>query len=237
MYLKLMLLVMFLGFASSLIGQKMGENFAMNNKIPTVHFCEMVKHPEKYFDQSIRITATFTQATEGQYLSDEKKCPLSHDDQIGVGYDKSESLKSEDFNQSFKKIQSVEFGSRAVVMLVGVLRNVSRRDFSWYRFRFDISKFEEISQVIEDYGRDLVAQITYRAEVQKDKNFGIGLVKLYPLPHHYAQRFEWTNLKDFPVLKEFEKRIVVFTVLSNEIKQIFENRWNVTIRCKIVRVE
>jgi hypothetical protein len=209
----------------------------MKDKMLTVTFCEMVKHPEKYFNKTIRITATFTQSVEAQYLNDDKKCPLSHDHRIGVSYPETNEKQIAEINESIDRIQSEEFGSRAIVTVVGKLKNVSARRFAWYQYRFDIAKFEKISQVVEEYKGELESAKTYRAEVRADKNFGIYFVKTYKLPFHYALRIEWTNLKDFPELKSFIKKKIIFTALSNEIKQIDENRWNIEIHCKIILVE
>ncbi|MBX7172732.1 MAG: hypothetical protein K1X72_17310 [Pyrinomonadaceae bacterium] len=209
----------------------------MNDEIPTVAFCEMVKHPQKYFDKTIRVTAAFTQADEGQYLDDEKNCPLSHDDQIGAGYSSQDEKQIAENNENSRKIGSVEFGGHALVTVVGNLKNQSRCDFAWYRYRFDIARFEKVTQVIREYKGELNGTVTYRAEVQPDKNFDLYFVKPYRLPLHYALRLEWTNLKDFPDLKDFQTKQIIFTILSNEIKQMTENRCNVTIRCKIIRIE
>jgi hypothetical protein len=101
---------------------------SMNDDIPTVSFCEMVKNPENYFEKTIRITATFTQANEGQYLSD-SACPLSHDDQIGIGHITQSEQEIAGKNEQLRKISSPKFGHKAVVTIVGRLCNISRRDF------------------------------------------------------------------------------------------------------------
>src|SRR5260370_35736029 len=53
-------------------------------EIPTVGFCQMVKHPQLYFDRTIRITATVEPRIEGTTLND-VRCARSYDDQIGLG--------------------------------------------------------------------------------------------------------------------------------------------------------
>ncbi len=209
----------------------------INGAIPTVSFCEMVKHPKKYFNKTIRLTATFTRATEAQYLSDNKNCPLSHDNQIGIGYAKNRETQVAQNEENIDKIGSDEFGGRAIVTVVGSLKNFSRRDFAWYQYRFDIAKFEKVSHVVQTYTGELDGGKTYRAEVKADKDFGINFVKPYKLPFHYALRLEWTNLNDFPILKNFTTKKIVFSVLDKEIKQMTENRWNILIQCKIIRVE
>jgi hypothetical protein len=217
---------------------KNGSKILINNEIPKVTFCEMVKNPKAYFDKTIRITATFSQATEAQYLNDET-CPLTHDEQIGIGYVDSDKNQNTLNNANIEKINSREYGSKAVVTIVGILRNSSRRDFAWYQYRFDIINFENISHIVVPYNRELDAGKTYRAEVNSDKIFGLSFVNPFRLPEHYAYRIEWTNLKDFDELKkiEFAPKTIVFSVLSKQIKQMTESRWNMTIECKIIRVE
>ena len=209
----------------------------MKDEISNVAFCEMVKNPQAYFEKTIRLTAVYMQADEGRYLNDDDNCPLSHDDQIGAEYFKTDDSEVVKLNENIKKVSSVEYGHRAKVTVIGKLRDISLHAFAWYRYRFDIIRFEAVSQVIEEYEGRLDGTKTYRAEVRKDKFFGINFVPPYPFREHYATRIEWTNLKKFPELKKFKTRKIVFTVLSNEIKQMTVNRWNNTIRCKIIRLE
>ena len=212
----------------------------MKAEIPTVSFCEMVKKPKAYFDKTIRVTATFTQATEAQYLNDET-CPLTQDEQIGVGYAES-GKKQQLLNISnMAKIRSPEYGSRAVVTIIGVLKDSSLHAFAWYQYRFEIDNFENVSHVIAPYNQELEASQTYRTDVYFDKNLGLSLVKPFRLPAHYAYHVDWVNLKKFPELKKIESKTapktIVFSVLSKQIKQMTESRWNVNYECKIIRVE
>lgn len=233
--MRLLLKILILSaFPLCVSGQIAREKSVMKEEILTITFCEMVKNPKKYFDKMIRLTAIFKQATESQYLSDDN-CPLSHDNQIGIGYNNSDKSQLNQNNAFIRKIQSIEFGGKATVTIAGILRNASRRDFAWYQYRFDINLFENVSPSIEEYKGNLESGITYRAKVRPDKNFGIGFVIPYRLPFHHALQIEWTNLKDFSALNKFETKEIVFTVLSKEIKQISENRWNTVIRCKIIR--
>ena len=210
------------------------------DKIPTVAFCEMVKNPKVYFDKTIRLTATFTQATEAQYLNDEA-CPLTHDEQIGVGYAESDKNQLSLNISNMAKINSPEYGSRAIVTIIGVLKDSSLHAFAWYQYRFEIVKFENVSHVIAPYNQELEASQTYRTDVYFDKNLGLSLVKPFRLPAHYAYHVDWVNLKKFPELKKIESKTapqtIVFSVLSKQIKQMTESRWNVIYECKIIRVE
>jgi hypothetical protein len=220
-------------------GQPGVESFS-KDETPTVAFCEMVKNPQLYFDKSIRIAATLEQAEEGQYLSDDR-CVVSHDEQIGVGYAETDEKQRELRNRDITKIHAIEYGNRAMVIAVGILRNVSRRDFAWYHYRFDIVRFEVISHLTVPYDGTLQGGITYRAAVRGDKRFGLSLVIPLRMPEHYAARIEWTNLSEFPALKRLRnsarEQQIVFSVLSEEVRHMTERRWNRTVQCKIISVE
>ena len=207
------------------------------DEIPTVDFCEMVKDPRPYFDKTVRLTATYEMATEAQYLSD-VRCVLSHDDQIGVRYVNADEKPP--------NILSKYGGNPARVTVVGILRNSSLRAFAWYRYRFDIIRFEEvsredISRMINSYGGTLREGVTYRATVSGDKGSGLSLVPSLRVLENQAARVEWTNLNEFPALKRLRggssQGQIVFSVISDQISQITGNRWNRTLRCKVIIVE
>src|SRR5258708_28971137 len=79
-------------------------------EIPTIDFCEMVKHPEAYFDRSIRIMATAEPRIEGTALND-VRCVRSHDDQIGAGTVEVEK-QAASFAKGFEKIRSGRAGEQ-----------------------------------------------------------------------------------------------------------------------------
>jgi hypothetical protein len=207
--------------------------------VPDVAFCEMVKHPELYFDKSVRVTAILEQAEESQYLSD-AGCELSHDDQIGVGYVTGDTAQQALRDKSLDLIHSPEYGNRASVTVVGILRNASRRDFAWYRYRFDIVSFESVSHITEPYQGELQAGKTYVAAVYGDGRGGLSLANPVRMSAHYAVRVEWTNRKSFPALKQISaggrEGEIVFSVLTDDTRQMTANRWNRTIRCRIIRI-
>jgi hypothetical protein len=209
-------------------------------KVTTVAFCEMVKHPEFYFDKSVRLTARLELAEEAQYLVDDK-CPLSQDEQIGVRYVNLSAQERNLTNKEITQIRSMEFGSQASVTVVGMLRNSSMRAFAWYHYGFDINRFEEISPVIVPYEGTLQAGFTYRAAVRGDKRFRLSLAIPLRVPEYYAVRIEWTNVNKFPALKRLQssrrEREIVFSVISDQSKQMTERRWNRTILCKVISVE
>jgi hypothetical protein len=216
-----------------------GVASAATEEIPTIDFCEMVKNPKLYFDKAVRLTATFEQATEAQYLSDDK-CPLSHDDQIGVGYATVSEEQNAARRNIISKLRLAEYGGRARVMATGMLRNSSRRAFAWYQYRFDIISVEELSHVIVPYEGELRGGRTYVAAVRGDSSDGLALVIPVRIPEHQAARIEWTNLSEFPALVQLQssprEQRIVFSVISDEIKQMTERRWNRTLRCKIISI-
>lgn len=223
----------------SLGASSLSAQVAPPSGIPTITFCEMVKNPQLYFDKTVRLTAMFSQATEAQYLSDER-CPLTHDEQIGVGHTARTEKEVGSHSADLRKLRSIEYGGRANVIVIGVLRNVSRRAFAWYHYRFDIARFEAVAHVVVPYERVLQIGMTYRGDVRGDADAGLRLVLPVRTQEHYALRVEWTNLNEFLELKHLrnsgEERQIVFSVISDELKQMTERRWNLTIRCKVIEI-
>ncbi len=209
-------------------------------EVPAIAFCEIVKNPQLYFDRSVRLTATLKLATEAAYLNDDE-CPLSHDDQIGVRYVSNDEKQRDLLNRDVRKIRSIEYGSRAKVTIIGILRNSSLRSFAWYRYRFDISRFEDISQVIVPYEGTLQSGLTYRAVVRGDSSMGLSLKIPLRMQAHYAVHIEWTNLNEFPALERLRnssrEQQIVFSVISDQIKQMTERRWNRMLECKIISID
>lgn len=203
---------------------------------PTIEFCEMVSHPERYFDKQVRLVAQYQIAAEGSYLVDER-CPLSHDQQIGVGSPEVLDEKQRARLNALRTISSHEYGGRAMVTVLGMLRNISRHDFVWYQYRFDILEVEKIEPVISAYEGELQAGMTYRAPVNSDRDLGLSLTPAPRISEHHAMRINWINLHKFPELSKAGKHRILFTVLSDEIKQMTERRWNRSLRCKILRIE
>jgi hypothetical protein len=138
------------------------------DEVHTVAFCEMVKNPRLYFDKIVRVTATLQLATEASYLVDDE-CVVRGDHQIGVRYVKENDKERDLLNSEIRKVRTIEYGGRAKVTFVGVLRNSSLRSFAWYRYRFDVSRVEGIAPVIVPYEGTLQAGKTYRADVRGDK--------------------------------------------------------------------
>jgi hypothetical protein len=197
-----------------------------NDDVLPISFCEMVKNPALYFDKKLRLSAMISSTVDGGcYLTDEK-CLLTHDEQIGVGY--AGEIKA--INAALQKIRSTEYDYRAMVQVVGILRNAARRDFAWYHYRFDVLKFESIAPVVVPYEGSLQIGTTYQADIHPDFSFVVPLKLL----EHHAVRIEWTNRNKFRQQKSPAQ--LVFSVLSDDIKQMTERRWNRTIRCRILSV-
>ena len=57
----------------SISGYPQSEKLSMKrDQIPNIDFCELIANPEVYIDKTFRITAEFTLATEGVYLTSQK---------------------------------------------------------------------------------------------------------------------------------------------------------------------
>jgi hypothetical protein len=203
-------------------------------EIPTVDFCELVKHPRLYFDKTVRLTAMLDIAEAAAYLSD-ARCVLRYDDQVGIRY----------VNAYERRPEILGKYEHPRVTVVGVLRDSSLRGFASYRYRFDIERFEDvredISGAVINYGGTLRAGMTYRATVRGDGDYGLTLSPPLRMLEHQAVLVEWTNLREFPALVRMrrgsrERRIVLF-VVSDETVRVTEWRWDRTVRCKIIIVE
>ena len=236
--LFILLFLLLCGLGSSVKGQQ--STAQATQEIPTVGFCEMVKRPREFFDKPVRLTAVYTMATEASYLSDEK-CPLTHDDQIGVKFDMADEKQRELLYRELEKFHSIEYGGQARFTVAGILRNKSRRDFAWYHYRFDIMSIEKIAHLVVPYEGELQAGKTYRAAVRVDSRAELTLVIPLRMPEHHAVHIEWTNLTEFPELKKSgnstREQHIVFSVIFDERKQMTAQRWNRTIKCKIIRIE
>jgi hypothetical protein len=212
--------------------------------IPTIDFCDMVAHPARYFDKTIRINATFELGDEGSNLNN-VRCVRSHDDSIGAGSARISDRQVELLNQSYRAITSGKFGNQPAVTVVGILRNQSVRAFAWYRYSFDIINFEyirnEISETIVNFDGSLRANQTYRGMVRGDQQFGLNFA-FFPLraPMHQSVRLEWINLPNFRILQRLrpsDQKQIVFRVTNDDIKQMEPRRWGRTIQLEILLVE
>ena len=223
----------------SLAANQAGGASSVADEIPTLDFCEMVKNPKLYFDKTVRLKATLELATEAAYLRNER-CVLSHDEQIGVRYAAANEAERDALTKVVREMRSSEYGSKAKVTVIGILRNSSLRSFAWYQYRFDIIRFEDISHVVVPYEGELQGGKTYRARVRGDSLADLSLVIPLRMPEHYAVMIEWINLSEFPMLKDLRnssrEQQIVFSVLSDERKQMTERRWNRTLQCKIISV-
>jgi hypothetical protein len=208
-------------------------------EIATVSFCELVKNPKVYFNKTVRMTATFQQASEGQYLLDER-CEKT--ERLGVGQAVITPEQVARRNEIWDSIRSSpNYDSRTIVTVVGTLRNISLNGFVRYDHRFDIITFERVAPAIVSYDGSLEDGITYRARVMSDQELGVFPVIPPKIPFHQAARIEWTNLEKFPILvslmRSSKQREIVFRVISSKVVRMTPDRWNRTFRCSILSVE
>ena len=227
-----------------LILMLIGGALMADSDIPTVTLCDLARQPGDYFDKPVRLTAVFEQWTEGQYLTDER-CPLSHDDQIGVGWaprDETERLAVE---QIQVRMHSPEYENKSMVTVVGRLRNESARHFYWYGTRFDIATIESARPLVTRFTGELTEGWIYRAQGLYQKESGLTIEPRVQVPFHHAGRVEWTNPNDIDRLSPVHpsnrrgvyKPTVVFRVLSKQVAQAGSGRWNTTFTCELLRLE
>jgi|GEM_PF-2611922 len=208
------------------------------DKVTTVDFCDLMKNPRRYFNRTVRIKAQWLSGFEFSYLIGDH-CPTKVTPTIAVSFVNDETQR-EIFKQNVDKIMSHEYGGRAMVTAVGVLRNPGN-NYGYFRYLFELMRFEEIVHVVVPYESTLDAGKTYRATVRGDQELDLILVPPLRMFSHYAVSIEWTNLSEFPALEKLrdssEQQLIVFSVISDEIKQMTAQRWNRTVKCKIIRVE
>jgi acetyltransferase-like isoleucine patch superfamily enzyme len=211
---------------------------SFGDKVTKVDFCELAKNPRLYFNRTVRITAQWLSGDEFSYLTDDR-CPTKATHDIAVRFVNDETQR-EIIKQNVYKIMSHEYGGRAMITAFGVLRNPGKY-YGYFRYLFELIRFEEVVHVVVPYESTLDAGKTYRAVVRGDKELGLILVPPLRIFSHQAVSIEWTNLSDFPALEKLRdgsaQQLIVFSVISDENKQMTAERWNRTVKCKIVRVE
>lgn len=212
-------------------------------EIPTVDFCEMVKHPAAYFDKKIRITAAYEIGDEGSNLNN-VHCVRSHDGSIGAGFVRIDEKQEKAIDRGVHTIMSGKAGAQPRVIVIGILRNSSRHDFAWYRYRFDIIRFEDIrddmAERIVSYDGSLQAGLTYRGMVKHDRDFGLAFASPLRIAMHQAVRLEWSNLKEFRPLERLsgnDEKQIVFRVTKDEVQRMEPRRWNRTLQLEVLLVE
>jgi hypothetical protein len=218
-----------LGINSSLIAQTKPLPTHGQSSSPEivreVDFCEIVRRPQRFFNQTVRITATRQQGEEFSYLIDDR-CPSRSSYEIAVQY----AVKKDELTKAnLAKLSEREYGGRAILTIVGVLRNPGK-SYGYFRYMFEIDRLENVQHVITPYQGTMDAGKTYRAVVRGDKEFGLLLVPPLRNDFHYALRIEWRNLSEFPPLERLHEtsgeRTIVFSVMADERKQVDVQRWN-----------
>jgi hypothetical protein len=208
------------------------EEIAPLERIRDVDFCELVREPQQFFNQAVRIKALWQQGYEFSYLNG-VGCQAKFRHEIATVW-----LNPQDPNIS--KMMSREYGGKAIITVAGTLRNPGKY-FGYFRYLFEVLRFEDVQHVIEPYEGTVEAGRTYRAVVRGDKELELVLSPPVRIEFHYSYHIEWINLADFPELKRLHQtsgeRRIVFSVISSERKQIEEQRWTRSLEMKIVRVE
>ena len=161
--------------------------------IPDVTFCEMVTQPQLYFGKTIRITAAFEIRTEGSTLN-HQLCPRSHDDQIGASTVRIDDEQMRLVSRDFAKMWARTAGIHPQVTVVGILRNVSRRAFDSYRYRFDIIRFEDIQRkTLEESFGDKVTTVDFCELAKNPRRYFNRTVRIKT---QWLSGFEFSYLTD-----------------------------------------
>ena len=227
-----------------------GGNSKMED-IPSVSFCELVKNADLYFGKQVRLTATFMQATEGQYLKDDTCDKLGIGpyaktrEKLGIKFPAGDKKFIDEINQNLQKARSFGDG-HAIVEVIGTLRNESPHSFVWYDRCFEILQFVSVKPAIRRYDGNLEIGNVYRATGKCNKEDGITLNIRVQVPYHHAGRIEWDNRGSFRELTDElipgSERQIVFKVISKDVVTVptqppNRSRWNTTYHCEIIRFE
>ncbi|HKP38323.1 MAG TPA: hypothetical protein VJT71_15800 [Pyrinomonadaceae bacterium] len=180
--------------------------------------------------------ARWDSGNEFSYLNDER-CSVKFRYEIAVNF--GGAGPDEAMRTHIATIQSHEYGGRAIITAVGILRNPGRY-YGYYRYSFEILKLESVANVVRAYEGTLEAGKTYRATVRGDRAWGLAPVPVLQMVIHQSVYIGWTNLSDFPELAklgENSQRQIVFSVISDETQRMTERRWSRSLECKIIRIE
>src|SRR5262245_24208371 len=223
--------------ASGNTGQKRVERAISQPSVPTIDFCEFVRHPRRYFNLVVRISARWETGIEFSYLADDR-CP-AQSDYIAVGFATDETQREEN-KRNVDKIMSREYGRTAIITAVGVLINPGRY-YGYFHYWFLIHRIDDVKHFVVPYQAVLEAGSTYRAVVSCDNNVGLRLIPPVRMFAHQSMSIDWVNLSEFPALEKLRdnpgERTIVFSVISAEWKHTDPQRWSQSIECKIIRIE
>jgi hypothetical protein len=102
-----------------------------------VDFCEIVKQPGRFFDQTVRITSTWQQGDEFSYLHDDR-CPSKASHEIAVSF---AAQKDEVTKTNIAKLIEREYGGQATLPRSGFCETlVSTTDIFATGLRLTASK-------------------------------------------------------------------------------------------------
>jgi len=201
-----------------------------------IDFCEIVRQPRRFFNQTVRIKAKWQQGYEFSYLTEER-CPSESRHEIAIRW---VGKQDETSQTNLAKMRSREYGGRAMLTVVGTLRYPGKY-YGYFRYLFEVLILEDVQHIITPYEGTLEAGNTYRAVVRGDKELGLVLDPPVRIEFHYSYGIEWLNLSEFPDLEKLYEtsgeRRIVFSVIASERKQIDVRRWTRELKIKIIRVE
>jgi len=139
-----------------------GRDASAAQEVIKVRFCELVNNPKFYFEKTVRVTATFKQATEGANLEDEQ---CDKKERLGVGstcvrtFRSTLSSRNKDFELRFDRQNMRVMPS----LRLWALRDIARHQFVGLTISLDIIRFERVAAVIVIMGSLGTVFITERA--------------------------------------------------------------------------
>lgn len=208
---------------------------------PTISFCELMRNREYYAGFVIAMNAVLEYSETQQFIHDPECAEpgigraLFTTEKIGVGFDFKRG-KSKELEKQAIGVRDERFGGRARVYIYGVLRDGRERAADTHEFRFDISEFKTIDPIVLPYKGRIDPGWMY-VDSFDAKGDELKLSSPLKMPMHHAARIEWLNADKYPKLRATGHTFITFRVISKEIKNIGNRRWNDTYTCEILDIQ
>lgn len=208
---------------------------------PTISFCELMRNREYYVGSVIAMNAVLEYGEKQQSIFDPECAEpaigraLFTTERVGVGFDPKRG-KSKELEKQALKLRGQNFGGRARVYIYGILRDDRERAADSYDYRFDITEFKTIDRIIVDYKGILEPGWTY-VDSFDAKGDELKLSSPLKTPIHHTVRIEWLNADKYPRLRAAGHTFITFRVISKDIKNMGNGRWNDTYTCEFVEVQ
>ncbi len=208
---------------------------------PTISFCELIRNHEYYNGSVVAINAVLEYSDKQQFIHDPECAELGigaalfTTEKVAVGFDFKKG-KSKKLEKQAISVRDARFGGRARVDIYGFLREESENGADKYKFRFDITEFKTIDPIVLPYNGRLEPGWMY-VDSFDAKGDELKLSSPLKMPFHHAFRIEWLNSDKYPKLRAAGHTFITFRVLSRNIRNMGNGRWDETYTCEILDLQ